>query len=130
MVAYSYQPQFIDPTLSGRKIHTVRAEGRRRHGRAGDELQHFVGMRTKHCRKFARSTCLETLPIALYLERPYLVRIGNEILIQTSDKLNSFAQCDGFEDWLALVEFWDTWHPGRASFTGVIVYWKDVQPCS
>lgn len=129
MVAYSYQRQFIDPTLSGRKIHTIRALGKRRHARSGEALQHYVGMRTKQCRLFARSTCEDAKPIRIeFSERDDLtdkVTIGDTVI--TGQKLTPFAQSDGFAGWLEMRSFWLTTH-GLGVFDGVIIYWKDVEP--
>src|SRR5882672_2766097 len=126
MVAYSFQPQFIDPTLSGRKIHTIRAEGRRRHARPGEALQHYVGMRTKHCRLFARSTCLQILPICIDFLRMYpgdTVRIGEKLQMWGTD-LDAFALNDGFAAWTQMRTFWAKHHPNVLQFRGLIIYWK------
>lgn len=52
----SIQRHFVDPVLIGRKPKSNRALGKRRHARSGDAIQLYVGMRTKHCRLFARAT--------------------------------------------------------------------------
>lgn len=129
MVAYSYQPQFIDPTLSGRKIHTIRAVGKRRHARPGEKLQHYVGMRTKQCRLFARSTCIETLPIRLAF-----LRDPNDDMVQIEGKrpwvmsgLDEFAYHDGFDSWVQLRAFWKLKHDAELKWDGVIIYWRDVE---
>lgn len=134
MVAYSYQQQFVEPTWSGRKQHTIRANrtGRSRHARPGEVLQHYVGMRTKSCRLFARSVCSEVLPIRLtfssFGSKP-LVTIGDRPSLTDRRDLNKFAQSDGFDDWNTLVSFWLRHHGlTLKSFDGTIIYWKDMEP--
>lgn len=58
MVAYNFQPGFEPDILSGRKLSTIRPNGKRRHAVAGDELQLYVGMRTPSCRLLLRVPCL------------------------------------------------------------------------
>lgn len=129
MVAYSFQREFIEPTWSGRKRHTIRAVGKRRHARPGDKVQHYVGMRTKQCRLFARSVCDVTLPIRLTFSRKPsedFVQIEGKPVISGAD-LDAFAQSDGFESWAAMRVFWKVKHGNSAWFDGVIVYWKDME---
>lgn len=131
MVAYSYQPQFIEPTWSGRKVHTIRATGLRRHARPGEALQHYTGMRTKACKLFARSTCLKTLPIDIFFgRRPSAdwVMIDRSTVIDRPAQRDDFAQHDGFECWAAMRVFWSRHHGELRTFAGVIVYWKDMEP--
>ncbi len=132
MVAYSYQEQFVEPTWSGRKVHTIRANrtGRSRHARAGEQLQHYVGMRTKKCRLFGRSVCSDVQPIRLtFGERPS-VKIGDRPPLTDRRDLNRFAQSDGFDGWNIMASFWLTHHGLQVShFDGVIIYWKDMTPC-
>lgn len=130
MVAYSYQREFIDPTLSGRKTHTIRREGKRRHARPGEALQHYTAMRTKQCRLFARSTCLKVLPIRINFSAMYpgdTVTIDDGPRIWQGD-LEPFAQADGFNDWNAMRAFWDRHHPNVPLFFGLIIYWHEMQP--
>lgn len=129
MVAYSFQREFIDPTHSGRKIHTIRAVGKRRHARPGDKVQHYVGMRTRQCRLFARSVCEKTLPIVIRFNaktKDDWVRIdgGRPIVLSALDE---FANYDGFTNWAALRAFWMKKHDKPTRFAGVIIYWKNME---
>lgn len=58
MVAYNFQARFAPDVAAGRKLQTIRAEGRRAHAKAGDRVQLYTGMRTKACRKLAEGTCV------------------------------------------------------------------------
>jgi hypothetical protein len=62
MVAYSFQPMFELPIVLGTKRQTIRAAGKRRHARAGDTLQLYLGMRTPRCRLLATASCADIRP--------------------------------------------------------------------
>jgi hypothetical protein len=130
MVAYSFQPQFVEPIWSGRKTQTIRSNGKRRHAMLGDKLQLYTGMRTKSCRLFARAVCDGSAPIRIDFSVLYpgdVVRIGDGARILQGD-LDPFAQSDGFDDWQAMRAFWSKHHPNVLQFHGVIIYWRDMEP--
>lgn len=68
MVAYNFQPEFISPILLGTKVSTIRPDGKRRHARAGEEVQLYVGMRTPDCALLLRARCLRSLPIEIHAD--------------------------------------------------------------
>src|SRR5688572_27059627 len=100
MVAYSFQRQFADPILIGRKVHTVRGV-RKRHARAGEALQLYTGMRTVACRLVARATCLDVKPIDLHF-RPHVLDDYVTIDSKRLEDLDAFAYSDGFPNWIDL----------------------------
>lgn len=130
MVAYSFQPRFVDAIRSGRKRQTIRRDrtGRVLHAKPGSPVHIFTGMRTKAVRLIGIAECSRVEPIMLRLERPCQIKIGEGVLIQTAGGLNSFAQCDGFATWQELVDFWDAWHPGFAVFSGTLISWSGFKP--
>lgn len=130
MVAYSFQPQFVDAIRSGRKRQTIRRDrtGRVLHAKPGSPIQIYTGMRTRACRLIGIAECSHVEPIMLRLERPCQVKIGESVLIQTAGGLNSFAQCDGFQSWQGLVDFWEDWHPGASVFNGTLISWTGFKP--
>lgn len=127
MVAYSFQTQFADPIITGRKMQTIRAH-RKRHARPGEPLQLFVGMRTKHCRKLIEPDPLCVAVIHLKLD----VRDIHPLLWWTpevdqwvkADDL--FAQADGFETVEAMRRFWFQTH-GPGIFEGVLIKWRKAE---
>lgn len=127
MVAYSFQPQFVAPILSGRKCQTVRAHGKRRHARVGERLQIYTGMRTRSCRLQGVAECNAVEGIEMRLTEAPVVIVG---AISHRDRvaLDVFAQLDGFEHWNALVAFWRKHHPGVDVFDGVLIGWRDFAP--
>jgi hypothetical protein len=125
MVAYSFKARFAEPILAGTKRQTIRATGKRRHAKAGDALQLYVGMRTKHCRKIIPdTTCVETAPITILFddeddEAEGVILPG----FGFPGGLEGFARSDGFASWAELKAFWRENHPGVDQFEGVLIRW-------
>lgn len=146
MVAYSFQRQFVPHICAGlmvpipegfhvdlplrSKRQTIRALGKRRHARPGETLQLYRGLRTQQCFKIADAKCVTCEQIRLeFGPRPRVI-VGTGDLtgnrIESAVMLDGFAESDGFEDWAALVAFWQKQHGPLRKFTGVIVYWEPL----
>jgi len=111
MVAYSFQPRFVDPIRCGLGIdqflvatgevvpkrQTIRAVGLRRHARPCEELQLYTGLRSKRARLIGRARCTSVAGICIFLGRG-VVSIDDYPAIRDGD-LDAFAQQDGFSDW-------------------------------
>ena len=132
MVAYSFKRQFAEPIILETKGGTIRATGKRRHARPGEEIQCYTAMRTKHCRLITRKTCLETAPIRLSFsdDRIVLGSLSNLELPRVAPRelaggrrLDVFARFDGFPDWAALRAFWREEHEALRRWRGVHVRW-------
>lgn len=135
MTAYSFQPRFVDPILSGRKRQTIRAVGKRRHAKPGGPVELYTGMRTKACRLVGRATCTEVLAIELHPgTKPYVLlqdaaSRGSIAPISGRDALDKFARSDGFEDWEAMSLFWLKNHGMAARrWSGLLITWRDLEP--
>lgn len=142
MVAYSFNPRFEMPILSGAKSGTIRAVGRRRHARAGETLQLYVGQRTRHCRLLGAAFCTSVDPIEItvghWLGQPMLraIGVGQEgshfsKLIKGRIDLDEFARGDGFRDGQEMAAFWWTTHRdlivlGDIQFRGVWIRWAPL----
>lgn len=137
MVAYSFKARFETPIMEGTKLQTIRAVGKRRHARPGEELQLYRAMRTKSCRLMKRETCRWTSPIVIDFDTwsvetsqwsigPALVP-GRPLNRKALAQLDTFAQDDGFSGWQELIAFWSVEHfkkkTPRGRFRGVIVKW-------
>lgn len=122
MVAYSFKPIFVPKIVDGTKRQTIRAIGKRRHARPGEEIQCYTGMRTKQCKLIARVMCDDIGAVTLSFERPHEVRFTGKFLSGTA-MLNHFARCDGFESWASLVAFWRHEHGTIDQFEGVLITW-------
>ena len=126
MVAYSFKAQFVDPIRSGAKCQTIRGD-RKRHARAGEELQLYTGMRTRSCRLIGIAICLRVVPIKI---RSFTIERGTAS-IEFDDRrltqlcgIDDFARKDGFADWQEMQKFWQKNHPGVADFFGVLIEWR------
>lgn len=140
MVAYSFQRRFIEPILAGTKVGTIRAlsTSPSRHARPDSVLQLYYGMRTRHCRLIATAICRSVDPIRLQFAGEPQVIVGDPraardgpnppLVFDVKDSRDAFAQGDGFEDWAALAEFWRTTHRDQATFDGLWIRWRDVEP--
>lgn len=136
MVAYSFKARFIDPIRAGTKRQTIRALGKKRHARPGDQLQLYCGLRTKRVRLISREVCREVVDVKLLLKPPLTndpfmgaveIRGGKaDVLLHTLDALDRFAVLDGFGSWRDMMEFWQATHPEafRARvFEGPMILW-------
>lgn len=117
--------------IDGREItakrQTIRAIGKRRHAREGEELQLYSGMRTKHCFLIGRARCTSAGPI--YFDfRMGLLQIDREghKHIRARGEFDDFARRDGFADWNDMRAFWEKEHDA-VNFHGVLIEWEPLQ---
>lgn len=122
MVAYSFKEQFIQPILESRKLQTIREIGRRRHGRSGDELQLYYGMRTKQCRLIARRRCIGVVPVELIVKPDSFTAVVDGHPLNGLELYN-LAISDGFSDLDAMWRFWRENHKYQV-FRGGIIKWE------
>ena len=147
MVAYSFNPRFELPILSGAKSGTIRAIGRRRHARAGETLQLYVGQRTRHCRLLCEAFCTAVDPIvvtvratdgaptieAIAIENAF--RPGRYHAVHISpEAIDTFARRDGFIAGDDMARFWVSAHgdlvaDGMIRFRGVWIQWAASGEC-
>ena len=128
MVAYGFKPMFAPKILDGTKRQTIRAVGKRRHARPGEELQLYTGMRTRQCKLIARVTCEDTQPIKIVFSS---FGVSEKILINGKEiygepALDEFAKRDGFPRWLHMRAFWKEQHGDINEFEGVLITWKPL----
>jgi hypothetical protein len=126
VTAYSFKPMFAPRILDGTKRQTIRAD-RKRHARPGEQMQLYTGMRTKQCKLITRVTCESVQPIRL----SFSGRGGSAIIaggtgLEIIENLEEFARSDGFENWIAMRNFW--WHEHGAfnGFEGVLITWRPI----
>lgn len=127
MVAYSFKEMFVPKILSGTKRQTIRAVGKRRHARSGEELQLYTGMRTRNCRLIARAICDNAHPIRL----AFSGRGGSAIIatgsgLEPIENLDAFARLDGFDDWTMMRNFFWAEHRAFGGFEGVLIIWRPI----
>lgn len=144
MVAYSFRPQFVAPILVGLghaphaigaefwsprqsyypKRQTIRAVGRRRHARPGDELQLYTGMRTKSCRLIGRARCVAVVRATIWVADWCVMIEGRGVL--GPRQLGTFAREDGFADAAEMAAFWRKEHGPVEKWNGVLITWEPI----
>jgi hypothetical protein len=126
VVAYSFKKHFADPICAGTKAQTIRSD-RARHARPGEQVQLYTGMRTKNCRLIGRAECVAVNPIRIDFARE-VITIGACGKIAGTTNLNRFAVMDGFEDFLAMRDFWRENHDISKPWEGIIIEWRNFAP--
>ncbi|MDB5448074.1 MAG: hypothetical protein JWQ97_3391 [Phenylobacterium sp.] len=124
MVAYSFKSRFAPPIQARAKRQTIRAD-RKRHARRGEQLQLYVGMRTKSCRLIGLAQCVGVMEVRLDFDERR-VEFGSGTAVTTPDDTDAFARADGFADWRDMEAFWAAEHPGVRQFTGILISWGET----
>lgn len=142
MVAYGFKSFFAPQIADLTKTHTIRGH-RRRHAHAGEDVQLFQAMRTKHCRKIIPDpVCIAVLPIVIMssdLLDAGIAYIEIDGRALHRDEIEPFAISDGFspnrlrgiapEKMIGATaretmgRFWNANH-GCTRFEGVIIRWR------
>lgn len=133
MVALSFKGQFAEPILAGIKRQTVRMH-RKRPPRAGERLQLYVGMRTKHCRKIMPDPiCTEVCVIMITVDASHPDLIAgitfDGVKAFRDHEIERFAVADGFAATgdvsarRAMGNFWMR-HHGPGEFIGQVIRWE------
>ena len=101
MVAYNFQPEFIEPILSGRKTSTIRPNGKRRHARPGELVQLYTGMRTPDCVRLLEAPCLRAIPIEIHRSHVVAdgVRKDNPAYYDTLARIEGFDSFGNLQAW-------------------------------
>jgi hypothetical protein len=131
MVAYSFQTGFLRPIRAGEKQQPIRLP-RKRHARAGEELQFFTGPRMKPHR-VGGATCRAVHQVRLDFAA-HQVQLDDTVTIDDPDDLDAFAIRDGFQlpsrvggrAWLNMARWWAITHPGQPVFQGVMIDWGET----
>ncbi|OYX79618.1 MAG: hypothetical protein B7Y77_01655 [Bradyrhizobium sp. 35-63-5] len=118
MVAYNFNAQFADAVEAGRKHQTIRAMGKRRHARAGEQLQLYTGMRTKACRKLRDAVCHDACSIQIERDAFWTFKPQE---LHTGETLERFARADGFASWPEMRDWFDRTH--GLPLVGVMIRW-------
>jgi len=134
MVAYSFQPRFVDPIRTLAKRQTMR-NWRRRHARPGETVQLYTGLRTQRCRLIGTATCTRVSVVALDFVENVIVFVENVGVVGVSyidmtDALDWFARADGFADWDDLRGWFADTHDAVEKWSGVLIEWSDFRPAT
>ena len=117
MGLYNFQQMFVEPILSGRKKHTIRAH-RKHPDKPGDIMHLYTGLRTKKAKLLMRSPCVKVEEIVI--EELCTVQVYVDGVELDSAERQRLAVADGFKDFAEMKEFWR----GRIPFSGQVIHWK------
>ena len=111
MVAFNFKTIHTEKILSGEKFSTVRPKPR---CKAGDTLQLYTGMRTRHCKLLRTAECVSVDRIEIH--RDHVEGIEME--------LDEFLTMEGFGDktYEEFAAFFDSYY--GLPFTGYLVIWS------
>jgi hypothetical protein len=115
MPAYNFQPIFGSAVECGWKRQTIRAK-RKNRPRVGQTSYCFTGMRTKKCRRLGAWPIKRVRDVRIMLEG---VLVDGAAV--RANKLDYFAQADGFSDWTQLLVWFKKTH--GFPFHGDLVMW-------
>lgn len=108
---------FREKILSGAKRQSIRAI-RKNPIKSGDKLYLYWKQRSpKECEKLGETTCSKVSEILINQDG---VNIKDKIIINQSG-LDQFAIADGFDNWQAMIAFFDKTH--GLPFTGNLIEW-------
>lgn len=123
MVAYNFMARFAPSVEDGTKRQTIRACGKRRPPRRGEQLQLYTGMRTRNCRLLRRTPCLVAVPIAMDLVANRVrIQIGDVLGELTPEEISQLAKDDGFATVDEFFAYFASTHGQR--FTGHLIKWE------
>lgn len=129
-----FKEQFVEPILSGSKIHTIRRD---QHDRwKSDNIIHFAtGVRTQKYKQFHESVCISVQSINIYWGSAYegFISINNEYYesffvvngivrgVDNNDLLKNLSRNDGFPT----IEKFFKWF--NKDYEGKIIHWTDFK---
>jgi len=125
MVAYSFQPRFVDSIRASAKRQTMRNR-RRRHARPGETVHLYTGLRSNRCRLIGTATCTRVAAVALDFDKNEIVVGASHI--DMAEALDRFARADGFAHWDDLRGWFADTHDAVAKWSGVLIEWSDFRP--
>lgn len=124
-----FKKQFVEPILTGRKVHTIR-EDKKDRWREGMTMHMYTGGRfSKEYHEFYKKECICVQPVIMtYYVGRLEVSIGDTYLFEWPER-NEMAISDGFENW---EEFEKWWIPivdasPKKVFQGKVIHWTDLK---
>lgn len=114
MVALNFT-MFIAKVEDGTKKQTIRSKARMR---PGEELQLYVGQRTKKCRKLKDVICRRVSPIILTAD----TAINNGAILKGS-QLEELAHADGFQSYSTMWRFFSERADASGKYHGWLIEW-------
>lgn len=124
MVAFNFMERFASQIEAGDKMQTIRARGKRRPPKVGENLQLYTGLRTTAVRKLRWTdpvcTSVEDISISARTGVVSMIR-DNRWQHLDADEIEALAKADGFACADDFFEFFLTQH-GK-TFSGYLIKW-------
>lgn len=117
MPAYNYKVRFSVLVEEGLKTQTIRKK-RKRPTKEGDTLYHYVGMRTKKCRKLLESICEGVAAVEIGVGG---ICTDGKMMLIGSPNADIFAEDDGFDNSEEMIQWFKETH--GLPFKGEVIYW-------
>ena len=129
MVAHNFKQRFVQPIRVGLskvslsfdcppKQQTIRAIGKRRHARPGEELQLYFAQRSPQCELIGKARCVYVQSISIHV-------LVTRLRIGFVTDMDLFARADGFSDAADMHAFWLAEHD-LGKFEGVLIKWEPL----
>ncbi|NMY40520.1 hypothetical protein HBN76_04310 [Pseudomonas sp. WS 5013] len=123
MVAYNFKARFAAAVRDGSKLQTIRAAGKRRPPRPGEQLQLYTGLRTKHVCLLRNSVCTsaEEVQISARMRTVRVIR-DNRWYDLDQQEIQQLALVDGFASADEFFAFFAEAH-GK-TLSGYLIKWE------
>lgn len=120
----SFKDRFVEPILSGRKIHTFRLDLPNR-WKEGNIIHFATGVRTKDYHVFKTAKCTGVQPcVVSTVPEKLFVNIDHRML--SVYELHEFAVNDGFWGIAEMIKFFKEMH-GERLIGGTLIHWTDFR---
>jgi hypothetical protein len=129
MITYNCMKAMVPKIEDGSKIHTFRANGKRRHAATGDKIRLYTGMRQPGCRLVREAVCIGSWPCHLPVSPKYgplVWSINGRVL--SHEQMNAFAVNDGFVDCVDMAGWLLDTHGEDATGTLIVWQWANYLP--
>jgi hypothetical protein len=122
-----FKKQFVEPIISGTKIHTVRSDEHDR-WRSGVMMHMATGTRTKYYNCFKQTPCTSYQRVYMSYDWMLNISVGSRELFGANER-EQFAINDGF---VSLEAFEDWWYPVLAKnpnkeYSGKVIHWTNFR---
>jgi hypothetical protein len=99
MPAINFQSRFAPLVKSGQKRQTIRANGKRRPPRPGENLFLYTGQRQSGCVKLGEAICTRVTPISISARQKHISmpsQVTHSWQLLTPEEMDVLAIADGF----------------------------------
>ncbi|MBD1394282.1 hypothetical protein [Mucilaginibacter glaciei] len=125
----SFNKKFVEPILTGSKIHTIREDAKGR-WRPGITMHMYTGGRfSKEYRQFIEMDCRSVQDVYMTYYNGKLEVSVDDTLIYGYPERNEFAISDGFADWEDFEKWWIPilMNDPELKYKGRVIHWTNIK---